>query len=139
MTTSELIDLLKALDPEGTTTVVVGNCPVYTADRVPAYYDGKMWELILDPSQAPYYNITGIRRKQSGMKVRLDLSDLESVLWMDPNATVDLSDLEHSSERENLANRVAEIRREVFLSSPQKDGPKGALTVFPEDPNLKEE
>jgi len=108
MTTNELIDALRSADQSGKLQVVVGNVPIYTVDRLPAYYDGRMQELIQDHSRDPYYNIVGFRVKRSGQKINLCTIDFETVLWDNPDAEVDLSDL---SERERFEweARVAEV------------------------------
>jgi hypothetical protein len=114
MTTKELIQRLQEEDPEGNTEVVVGGEPIHWIENLPAYYDGRCGSLILDHSKDPYYNIVGYRVRESGRKVRLGTVDLEDVLYDNPNATVDLSDLQER-EREQWEEKVQKVRREAGL------------------------
>ena len=69
MTTAELIALLREADPDGTTPVCVANADVYFVQRLPAYYDGRLQQLVHDESKQPNWTIVGAKILSAGEKV----------------------------------------------------------------------
>jgi len=96
--TKELIDLLQKCDPSGELEVTVGNTPIYTAETLPAYYDGNLQMLIQDHSLTGY-NIVGYKVTGKGYKVSLKEMSLEQIFMDNPTAPVDLSELEGHSKK----------------------------------------
>ena len=112
MKTKELIRLLQENDPSGELEVAVNNQPIYTVAAEPAYYDGNLQMLIQDHS-VETYNIIGYKVTGKGSKVSLTTMDLESVLLDEPDAPVDLSELEGYS-KEQWEKAVTKTRKEVL-------------------------
>lgn len=110
MKSKELIKQLQELDPEGEAEVCVGNEDIYFAERLPAYYDGKLEVLIRDETKRTY-NITGIKITGRGDKIKLHTMSLEDVVWNHPEAIVDLSELSSHAQKE-YQNAVDEIKEE---------------------------
>lgn len=94
MKTKDLIAALMEADPSGELEVGDGNADIYFVERQESYYDGSFQQLIRDKSKEPYYCITGCKVWASGQKVKLHLMGCEDVISNNPDATVDLSDLE---------------------------------------------
>jgi len=115
MKTKELIRALQELDPSGETEVVAGGAPIFFAEALPAYYDGALQSLIQDKSRTDY-NITGYKFSDQGNKIMLRLMDLESVLWEDPNATIDFDDLASVILRGSWRETIAKIKKDIELS-----------------------
>ena len=67
MTTSELIKLLQAVDPEGTTPGCVDNDDIHHVVRVEAYYDGRLEQFDRDADG----RVVSARLTGSGEKVRI--------------------------------------------------------------------
>ena len=80
MKSKELIEILRLLDPEGETDVVINNKPIYSVDKEAAFWDGRMFGLIREESLAPYYNVTGMYYTDEGSKIRLHTLSLLDVL-----------------------------------------------------------
>ena len=120
MKTKELIELLQREDPSGELPVCVDGVDVYTGYSVPAYYDGRLQQLIKDETKQNCYNITGIRFLKEGSKVVLRTMSLDDVLWEDPDAVVtydyDPSEKEIQEVedlRESIKRELEEIDREM--------------------------
>lgn len=94
MTTAELIALLQAADPAGTTPVCVGNEDVYFVDRLPAYYDGQLQQLVHDPAKVgKEWSIIGARVTSKGEKVKIVTMGVRDLLSEHPDIPVEgLSD-----------------------------------------------
>lgn len=93
MTTSELIALLKIEDPEGNTPVCVGNTDIHFVENLPAYYDGKLNQLIRDPKKAPYYDIVSAKRVSSGHKVKIHTLSIHDVIENNPDIPIDYTQM----------------------------------------------
>lgn len=90
MTTAELIALLKAADPDGTTPVCVDNADVYFVDRLPAYYDGKLQQLIHDPAKrGKAWSIIGARITSAGEKVEIHTVSVSDLVHMHPEIPIE--------------------------------------------------
>lgn len=94
MKTRELIAQLQEQDPSGELEVVAGGTPIYFVQRYAAYYDGCLRSLIIDDSKKPHYSIVGFKVTGRGEKVKLHLMDLDDVICDDPDAVLDVSELE---------------------------------------------
>jgi hypothetical protein len=111
----ELIRLLMEQDPSGETEVSVGNHDIYFIERQPAYWDGSLQRIIIDESKKPYYSVVGAKVVSSGFKLTLHTMGVEDVLENEPDAPVDLSDLEaHMPDSyEDWKRRVENYRNEI--------------------------
>ena len=97
MKSRELIRLLQEEDPTGETEVCVGNVDIFSVHTEPAYYDGRLQLLVRDESKKPYYDVVGGKYCTSGLKVVVTPLSITDVLWDDPDATVDYSELGEST------------------------------------------
>ncbi len=75
MTTTQLIELLKQEDPEGTAEVCVGVNPVWCVERMPYYYDGRL-EFVERVKGLPVR--AGWR--DNGLKVKIRTDDIETAI-----------------------------------------------------------
>jgi hypothetical protein len=107
MKTRELIEHLQREDPSGELEVVAGNTPIWFVEQQPAFYDGDLQILICTSGDGK----EGYKVTDRGIKVRLHLRDLESVLMDDPDAHVDLTVLREQARAE-WAVYVDKIRKE---------------------------
>ena len=113
MTTQKLIEELKKADPGGTAEVVVNNAPIYFVENLPAYWDGHMQVLKQDLSNQ-FYNIRGVKITGKGQKVRLNIMNIEDIISEDPEAEIDLSELDGFQLKswEAIIDRYREDSRE---------------------------
>ena len=113
MTTQKLIEELKKADPDGTAEVVVNNAPIYFVENLPAYWDGHMQVLKQDLSNQ-FYNIRGVKITGKGQKVRLNIMNIEDIISEDPEAEIDLSELDGFQLKswEAIIDRYREDSRE---------------------------
>lgn len=93
MTTAELIAALREADPEGTTPVCVGNADVYFVQRIPAYYDGRLQQLVHDESKRGHaWSIVGAKIITSGAKVDIVTLSIRDVLVDHPELPIEGGD-----------------------------------------------
>lgn len=112
MKTRELIQALQEQDPSGECEVVAGATPIYFVERQPAWYDGHLEMLVHDESKkGTSYSITGYKVTNRGNKVVLFRMGLDDVLCDDPDAPVDLSDL-NDGARARWEEHVSKLREE---------------------------
>ncbi|HMC00795.1 MAG TPA: hypothetical protein VKN14_07155 [Flavobacteriaceae bacterium] len=112
MKTKELIEQLQKADPSGDCEVVADGTPIYFVAKLPAYYDGPLAILIHDEKlKDKCYSITGYKLTCTGEKIRLHLTDLESVIFEDSEATVDLSELPES-QKNRWEKLIQDLRKE---------------------------
>lgn len=97
MKVKELIRLLQEEDPTGETEVCVDNIDIFSVHTEPAYWDGKLQLLIRDDSKKPYYDVVGAKYVTKGCKIVLHPMSVSDVLWDNPDAEVDYSELHPSS------------------------------------------
>lgn len=120
----EVIRLLQEADPTGEIEVCVGNVDIFTIDKLPAYYDGKLQVLVRDPN-AKYYPIIGGKYVSSGWKVSITPMSITDALENDPeNFTVDYSGLSerdqqaakkgHEEARQAIRDLEQRLEREYF-------------------------
>jgi hypothetical protein len=110
MKTKDLIAALQDADPTGEVEVCVGNQDIYFVEQLPAYYDGRLQTLIVDNSPNP--RINGVKVHSSGNKVQIHIMGVEDVLLDDPDATIDLSDLNPESQTfKYWTARVEKLRK----------------------------
>lgn len=115
MKTKDLIKMLQDVDPSGETEVCVDNLDIYFAERKPAYWDGRLQLLIRDESKKPFYHVAGAKVISSGDKIELHTMGVEDVIENDPDAIVDLTDIEKnmSSTFEEWKKRIENWRAET--------------------------
>jgi hypothetical protein len=93
MKSKKLIELLQSLDPTGEVEVSVNNADILYVESLPAYYDGSLQVLIRDESKKPYYDIVGAKYVRTGGKIVIHPMSITDLLWDDPDASVDYSQL----------------------------------------------
>ena len=95
MTTAELIAALREVDPDGTTPVCVGNADVYFIQALPAYYDGRLQQLVHDESKrGKEWSITGAKIITSGHKIDIVALSIRDVLFDMPDLPIEGGDPE---------------------------------------------
>jgi hypothetical protein len=95
VTTSELIAALREADPNGTTPVCIGNADVYFVQRLPAYHDGRLQQLIHDESKrGKAWSIVGAKIIASGEKVDIVALSIRDVLVDMPDLPIESGDAE---------------------------------------------
>jgi hypothetical protein len=114
MTTNELIQKLKEIDPDGKLQINIEGKAIYTVELLPAYYDGDTIELIQD-KDCKFYNVEGVKITDEGKKIRLFLLDEEDVIWNNPDAIVDLTGIKGSIGRERTLKRIEKLRETVRI------------------------
>lgn len=120
MKTKELIAALQAADPSGEIEVCVDNKDIYFAEVVEAYWDGRLQRIVIDESKKPYYSVVGAKVLASGNKLRLHTMGVEDVLDNDPDAPVDLTDLERMpTSHTDWTQRVENMRKEIKMITEQ--------------------
>ena len=111
MKSKELIQQLQKLDPTGETEVCVGNTPIYFVESKPAYYDGVLKTLIHDePKVGKEFSIIGMKYIIHGEKLHLNLFEVDDLIGEDPEAFVDLSDLDEI-RRERIGKQIEDLRQ----------------------------
>jgi hypothetical protein len=111
MKTKELIQQLQELDPEGEIEVVADGAPIYFAEKLPACYDGSL-QILAQDSNRKGYNVVGYKVTNKGNKILLRTLDLESVMWENDDAQIDLSEISGAT-REQWEYRVAKIKKDI--------------------------
>lgn len=114
MTSKEVIKLLQELDPTGETEVSVGNHAISYINEEPAYYDGKLQSLLYDADG----QIIGIKYKTQGSKLVISEMGVTDLLWENPEAIVDYSEIpEHGRERYKISDEATrDASRNVELN-----------------------
>lgn len=116
MKAKELIRLLQEEDPTGETEVSVGNHDIFTVHTEPAYWDGKLQLLIRDESKKPYYDVVGGKYCTKGCKIVITSMGVSDVLWENPDATVDYSELGQYADRYRESDeKTRQASRDVTL------------------------
>jgi hypothetical protein len=113
--TKDLIKELQEADPTGELEVCVNNVDIFTVTPEPAYWDGKLQVLKRDPALKPYYDVVGAKYVTSGCKINIDPMSITDLLWSEPEAEIDYSDIpEHSRARyEESDNKTRQAARNV--------------------------
>ena len=100
MTTGELIAELLRADPEGNTPVCVANSDVY----FPAYYDGRLQQLIHDDSKrGKEWGIIGAKVISKGHKVDIVAISIGDILVDMPDLPVEGANPEDLERRRSMA------------------------------------
>ena len=95
MTTAELIAALRQADPAGTTPVCVANADVYFVQRQPAYYDGRLQQLVHDDAKrGKEWSIVGAKIISAGEKVDIVALSIRDVLIDHPDLPIEGGDPE---------------------------------------------
>ena len=118
MKSKELIRQLQEADPTGEVEVGVGNHDIFSVEPMPAYYDGKFQKLLRDESKKPYFDIVGAKWCSRGCKIKLVPMGVADVLWNNPKAVVDYSELgdyPHVEELRRTDDAVRKASRDVEL------------------------
>ena len=93
MTTAELIKLLQQADPDGTTPVCIDNADIYFVDRMPAFWDGRLEQLVHDETKrGKAWSIVGARVIRSGEKIKIKSLSIQEVFIDHPDLPVECSD-----------------------------------------------
>lgn len=98
MTTSELIKLLRQIDPDGNTPVCIDNHQIIDVIKTPSYIEGPLEELKIVQGKPQSAKLL-----QSGMKVCIKYFAIEDGILDDPNFQVDMSEIH--SMASNVINR----------------------------------
>jgi len=108
VTTAELIALLRAADPDGTTPVCVDNEDVHFVQRMPAYYDGRLQQFVHDEAKrGKAWSIVGARIVSSGDKVKIRTLSIREVLFDMPDLPIEGGEPETIAEwRRNAIHEV---------------------------------
>lgn len=117
MKAKELIRLLQEEDPTGETEVCVNNVDIWTVQTEPAYWDGRLQLLIRDESKKPYFDVIGGKYCTKGSKIVLTPMSVSDVLWGDPEAIVDYSELGEARAEDYRASdeKTRQACRDVIL------------------------
>ena len=99
MKVKDLVRLLQAEDPTGETEVCVQNEDIFDVHTEPAYYDGKLQLLVRDPALIDCYDVVGGKYVVSGSKIVITPMGVTDVLWDNPEAVIDYSDLDKNTGR----------------------------------------
>jgi hypothetical protein len=95
VTTAELIVALRDADPAGTTPVCVANADVYFVQRLPAYYDGRLQQLVHDErKRGKAWSIIGAKLISSGQKVDIVALSIRDILNDMPELPIEGGDEE---------------------------------------------
>ncbi|MDA4132016.1 MAG: hypothetical protein OK454_02665 [Thaumarchaeota archaeon] len=112
----ELIRLLQEIDPTGEVEVSVGNIDIWDVHQEPAYWDGKLQLVVRDPAKAPYYDIVGGKYVVSGSKIVISTMSIADVLWSDPEAAIDYSELgQYAAEYRKHDDATRQASRDVTM------------------------
>ena len=118
MKTKDLIAELNEADPSGELEVCVENVDIFTVTTEPAYWDGRLQVLKRDPAKKPYYDIVGGKYTSKGSKVVISPMSITDLLWSDPDAEIDYSEVGNPDSAERYRKSDDETRaaaREVEL------------------------
>lgn len=108
MKTKELIRLLNIEDPSGDMEVCVENIDIFYIETLPSYYDGPQEILIRDSKLEPYYDITGGIINYKGKKIVIKTLSLESVVFEDPTAPIEIKGIGDKSRIRKKINKWKE-------------------------------
>jgi hypothetical protein len=115
MKSKDLIKQLQELDPTGDVEVCVGSVDIFTAMRVPAYYDGALEVLIRDDSKKPYYDVTGVKITYEGEKINLQTLSISDVLEEDFDAIVQY-ELPYLA-RQRWEQKISKIKDDIIRNA----------------------
>lgn len=120
MKSKELIKQLQEIDPTGEEEVCVDNVDIFTLTSKPAYWDGRLQLLIRDPKLVDCYDVIGAKYVVGGSKIVISPMSVTDVLWDDPEAFIDYSELEkgmpYSVDRYRVADDATrKVSRNVTL------------------------
>jgi hypothetical protein len=93
MKTKDLIAELQEADPSGELECCVENIDIFTVTTEPAYWDGRLQVLKRDPAKKPYYDLVGGKYTSKGSKVVISPMSITDLLWDDPDAEIDYSEV----------------------------------------------
>jgi hypothetical protein len=115
MKSKELIRQLLELDPKGEVEVCVGNHDIWTVDLEPAYYDGRLQVLVRDPElTGKCFDIVGAKYVSKGQKITITSMGVTDVLWDNPDAKIDYSEVEpHAGRYRESDDKTREASRDV--------------------------
>src|SRR4051812_10046921 len=110
MTTSELIKLLQEADPIGNTPVCIANADIYFVQRLPAYYDGRLQQLVHDESKiGKEWSIIGAKIITSGEKVDIVSMSIRDILVDMPDLPIEGGDPKDIEEWREKAREINEF------------------------------
>jgi hypothetical protein len=106
--------MLQKEDPSGETEVCIDNLDIYFAERLEAYWDGRLQLLVHDEAKrGKCYSIVGAKVTSKGSKIRLHYMGVEDVIDNDPDAPVDLSEIGNEETKKEWEKRIAHWREET--------------------------
>jgi hypothetical protein len=117
MKTKDLIRELQEADPSGEIEVCVNNVDIFCVTTEPAYWDGRLQLLVRDEKLKPYFDVVGGKYVTSGSKVVIQPMSITDVLWDNPEAPVDYSELGEATEQRYKAtdDETRKAARDVEL------------------------
>lgn len=115
MRSSDLIRILKELDPGGDIEVNIGNSDIIDVDIYPAYYDGYLQVLKRDLSKTDCYNITGLELKTNGKKIVISPYDIEDYI-LDHHSKLNKINItfDHDNPSEWLLKRIENYKQRAI-------------------------
>ena len=111
MKTKDLIAELQEADPSGELEVCVENVDIFTVTTEPAYWDGRLQVLKRDPAKKPYYDVVGGKYTSKGSKVVISPMSITDLLWNDPDAEIDYSEVGSPDSAERYRKSDDETRK----------------------------
>ena len=111
MKTKDLIAELQEADPSGELEVCVENVDIFTVTTEPAYWDGRLQVLTRDPAKKPYYDVVGGKYTSKGSKVVISPMSITDLLWNDPDAVIDYSEVGNPDSAERYRKSDDETRK----------------------------
>lgn len=111
MKTKDLIAELQEADPSGELEVCVENVDIFTVTTEPAYWDGRLQVLKRDPAKKPYYDVVGGKYTSKGSKVVISPMSITDLLWSDPDAEIDYSEVGNPDSAERYRKSDDETRQ----------------------------
>jgi len=120
MKTKDLIAELQEADPSGELECCIENVDIFTVVTEPAYWDGRLQVLTRDPAKKPYFDVIGGKYTSKGHKVVISPMSITDVLWDNPDAEIDYSELggnsdsyRKSDDETRKASREVELKVEM--------------------------
>jgi hypothetical protein len=111
MKTKDLIAELQEADPSGELEVCVENVDIFTVTTEPAYWDGRLQVLKRDEAKKPYYDVVGGKYTSKGSKVVISPMSITDLLWSDPDAEIDYSEVGNPDSAERYRKSDDETRK----------------------------
>src|SRR5271155_1923374 len=116
MKTKDLIAELQEADPSGELECCIENVDIFSVATEPAYWDGRLQLLTRDPAKKPYFDVIGGKYTSKGAKVVISPMSITDVLWDNPDAVIDYSEVGGSADRYRVSDdETRKASRDVEL------------------------